>query len=475
MMTPDDFRQHGREVIDWIADYMEQVEQYPVLSRVAPGDIRTQLPDSAPLQGESFDQILDDVNQVILPGITHWQSPNFFGYYPANTSPPSILGELLAAGLGVQGMLWTTSPACTELEQHVLDWLIEMLDLPEQFLSTGNGGGVIQDTASSATLCALLAACYRGHPGDTPRDTRRLGLDSWQVAYTSDQAHSSVEKSMMIAGMGTDRLRVIESDQNWSMRPDLLAQQMAADATHGLKPTFVCATVGTTSSGAIDPLPEIGAICRDHGAWLHVDAAMAGTAAICPEFRQMHAGLELADSYAFNPHKWMFVNFDCDCFYVADRQPLLQALSVLPDYLRNRASQSGEVVDFRDWHIPLGRRFRALKLWFVIRSFGVEGLQKKIRAHVEWATRFAEWIEADQDFELAAPRSLNLVCFRHVDGDEVNQKLLDAVNDSGDLFLTHTTLDGQLTLRFSIAQTSTRLEHVERAWAAIQGTAAELL
>lgn len=475
MMTPDDFRQHGREVIDWIADYMEQVEQYPVLSRVAPGDIRTQLSDSAPLQGESFDQILDDVNQVILPGITHWQSPNFFGYYPANTSPPSILGELLAAGLGVQGMLWTTSPACTELEQHVLDWLIEMLDLPEQFLSTGNGGGVIQDTASSATLCALLAACYRGHPGDTPRDTRRLGLDSWQVAYTSDQAHSSVEKSMMIAGMGTDRLRVIESDQNWSMRPDLLAQQMAADATHGLKPTFVCATVGTTSSGAIDPLPEIGAICRDHGAWLHVDAAMAGTAAICPEFRQMHAGLELADSYAFNPHKWMFVNFDCDCFYVADRQPLLQALSVLPDYLRNRASQSGEVVDFRDWHIPLGRRFRALKLWFVIRSFGVEDLQKKIRAHVEWATRFAEWIEADQDFELAAPRSLNLVCFRHVDGDEVNQKLLDAVNDSGDLFLTHTTLDGQLTLRFSIAQTSTRLEHVERAWAAIQGTAAELL
>lgn len=474
-MTPDDFRQHGREVIDWIADYMEQVEQFPVLSGVAPGDIRTQLPDSAPLQGESFDQILDDVNQVILPGITHWQSPNFFGYYPANTSPPSILGELLAAGLGVQGMLWTTSPACTELEQHVLDWLIEMLDLPEQFLSTGNGGGVIQDTASSATLCALLAACYRGHPGDTPRDTRRLGLDSWQVAYTSDQAHSSVEKSMMIAGMGTDRLRVIESDQNWSMRPDLLAQQMAADATHGLKPTFVCATVGTTSSGAIDPLPEIGAICRDHGAWLHVDAAMAGTAAICPEFRQMHAGLELADSYAFNPHKWMFVNFDCDCFYVADRQPLLQALSVLPDYLRNRASQSGEVVDFRDWHIPLGRRFRALKLWFVIRSFGVEGLQKKIRAHVEWATRFAEWIEADQDFELAAPRSLNLVCFRHVDGDEVNQKLLDAVNDSGDLFLTHTTLDGQLTLRFSIAQTSTRLEHVERAWAAIQGTAAELL
>ena len=377
-MPPEDFRKHGREVVDWIADYMEQVDQYPVLSRVEPGDIRAQLPDSPPLQGEAFDQLLEDVNRVILPGITHWQSPNFFGYFPANTSPPSILGELLAAGLGVQGMLWTTSPACTELEQHVLDWLIEMLDLPATFHSSGDGGGVIQDTASSATLCALLAACYR-EQSDNPRDTRRLGIDSWQVAYTSDQAHSSVEKAMMIAGIGTDRLRVIDSDENWSMRPDLLKQQMDIDSSHGLKPTFVCATVGTTSSGAVDPLPAIGAICRDHGAWLHVDAAMAGTAAICPEFREMHDGLELADSYAFNPHKWMFVNFDCDCFYVADRRPLLRALSVLPDYLRNRASQSGEVVDFRDWHIPLGRRFRALKLWFVIRSFGVQELQQKIR------------------------------------------------------------------------------------------------
>ena len=473
MMTPEDFRRHGREVIDWIADYMEQVDQYPVLSRVEPGDIRAQLPDSPPLQGEAFDQILEDVSRVILPGITHWQSPNFFGYFPANTSPPSILGELLAAGLGVQGMLWTTSPACTELEQHVLDWLIEMLDLPASFHSSGGGGGVIQDTASSATLCALLAACYREH-SDNPRDTRRLGIDSWQVAYTSDQAHSSVEKAMMIAGIGTDRLRVIDSDENWSMRPDLLKQQMDIDSAHGLKPAFVCATVGTTSSGAVDPLPAIGAICRDHGAWLHVDAAMAGTAAICPEFRGMHDGLEQADSYAFNPHKWMFVNFDCDCFYVADRRPLLRALSVLPDYLRNRASQSGEVVDFRDWHIPLGRRFRALKLWFVIRSFGVEELQQKIRSHVEWAGRFADWVSADDDFELAAPRSLNLVCFRHVGGDQMNQKLLDDLNDSGDLFLTHTQLDDRLTLRLSIAQTSTTLEHVERAWAAIRGTATEL-
>jgi len=472
-MTPEEFRQHGRDVIDWIADYMEQVEEYPVLSQVAPGDIRAALPDSAPQQGEGFDEILADVKRVILPGITHWQSPNFFGYFPANTSPPSILGELLAAGLGVQGMLWTTSPACTELEQHVLDWLIEMLDLPESFHSGGDGGGVIQDTASSASLCALLAARHRA-TDSKPHDTRQKGIDSWQLAYTSDQAHSSIEKAMIIAGMGTDRLRVIASDDEGRMQPDRLEQQMTIDATHGLRPTFVCATVGTTSSGAVDPLPEIGRICHEHKAWLHVDAAMAGTAAICPEFREMHEGLELADSYTFNPHKWMFVNFDCNCFFVADRKPLLQALSVLPDYLRNRASQSGEVVDFRDWHIPLGRRFRALKLWFVIRSFGVEGLQKKIRSHVEWAGRFAEWVEADGDFELAARPSLNLVCFRHTGGDEMNQELVDSLNDSGDLFLTHTVLDDQLTLRFSIGQTSTRLDNVERAWAAIQGTAAEL-
>ena len=474
MMTPDEFRQHGREVIDWIADYMERVEEYPVQSQANPGDVRAALPDSPPDQGESFDQILADVNQVILPGITHWQSPNFFGYFPANTSPPSILGELLAAGLGVQGMLWTTSPACTELEQHVLDWLVEMLDLPATFHSSGDGGGVIQDTASSASLCALLAACHRDSDKKS-HEARKKGVDTWQVAYASTQAHSSIEKAMIIAGMGTDRLRMIRTDDSGRMRPEYLEEQMIADASHGLRPTFVCATVGTTSSGAVDPLPEIARVCREHGAWLHVDAAMAGTAAICPEFRDIHQGLELADSYAFNPHKWMFVNFDCNCFYVADRGSLIQALSVLPDYLRNRASQSGEVTDYRDWQIPLGRRFRALKLWFVIRSFGVEALQQKIRSHVEWAGRFAEWVEADDDFELAAPRSLNLVCFRHTAGDDLNQRLADTLNDSGDLFLSHTILDDRLTLRFSIGQTSTELEHVERAWAAIQGTAAELL
>lgn len=466
-MTPEEFRRHGREVIDWIADYIEQVERYPVHSRARPGELREALPETPPQAGEPFEDILADVDRLIVPGITHWQSPSFFGFYPANTSPPSILGELLSAGLGVQGMLWTTSPACTELEQHVLDWLVEMLDLPEKFLSSGSGGGVIQDTASSAVLCALLAACYR-HGGANGRSE---GIDRRLVAYTSDQAHSSIEKALLVAGMGTGRLRKIETDDGFAMRADCLAERMAADVADGLVPAFVCATVGTTSSAAIDPLESIGEICRRYGAWLHVDAAMAGTAALCPEFRGMHDGLEAADSYAFNPHKWMFVNFDCDCFFVADRGPLLEALSILPEYLRNQATQSGQVVDFRDWQVPLGRRFRALKLWFVIRSFGVEGLQEKVRGHVALAEEFAGWVEADESFELAVPRSLNLVCFRHVGGDDVNQELLDALNDSGQLFLTHTRLDDRLTLRFSIGQTGTRCEHVERAWRLICETA----
>ena len=469
-MTPEDFRQHGHKVIDWIAEYMEQVEDYPVLSQVAPGEIRASLPETPPELGEPFEDLLADMDRLILPGITHWQSPNFFGYFPANTSAPSILGELLAAGLGVQGMLWRTSPACTELEQHVLDWLVGMLDLPSTFLSSGNGGGVIQDTASSAALCALLAACFRrGGPS-----SRREGINPNLVAYTSTQAHSSIEKALLITGMGSERLRLIETDPGFRMRADLLAERMRDDVSRGLVPAFVCATVGTTSTGAIDPLRDIAGACREHGAWLHVDAAMAGTAALCPEFRQMHDGLEAADSYAFNPHKWMFVNFDCDCFYVTDRGPLLEALSVLPEYLRNEATQSGQVTDFRDWHIPLGRRFRALKLWFVIRSFGVAGLQELIREHVALAGEFAGWIEADEDFELATPRSLNLVCFRHVGGDEANQRLLDRLNQSGRLFLTHTKINDRLTLRFSIGQTRTRRPHVEAAWETIRGTASEL-
>jgi aromatic-L-amino-acid decarboxylase len=463
-MTPDEFRKHGRAVVDWIADYTARIESYPVLSRAEPGQVRASLPSNPPPKGESFEAILADVEKLILPGITHWQSPNFFAFFPANASGPAILGDLLSSGLGVQGMLWATSPACTELETHVLDWLVEMLDLPRKFLSTSSGGGVIQDTASSASLCALLAARERA----TNFVSNKRGCDGKLVAYTSSQAHSSIEKDVQIAGLGLNNLRLIEVDENFAMHPDALARQIKSDRDAGLLPCFVCATIGTTSSNAIDPLPEIGRICHENNLWFHVDAAMSGTAALCPEFRHTHTGVELADSYTFNPHKWMFTNFDCNCFYVADRKSLIQTLSILPEYLRNKATESGAVIDYRDWQIPLGRRFRALKLWFVIRHYGIEGLQYHVRRHVELAQQFAVWVKNDSRFELAAPAPLNLICFRHKGGDEVNQKLMDRLNRSGDLYLTHTRLNDRHTLRFCVGQTNTTERHVERAWARIQ-------
>lgn len=469
-MTPEQFRQYGRAVVDWIADYYERIETLPVLSQVEPGQVRQGLPAAAPAAGESFDAILQDMNKVILPGVTHWQSPNFFAYFPANASGPSILGDLLSSALGVQGMLWATSPACTELESQVLDWLVTMLGLPEKFLSTSSGGGVIQDTASSASLCAMLAARERA----TNYRSNRRGCDGKLVAYTSNQAHSSIEKAAMVAGIGMDNLRLIEVDERFAMRPETLARQIQRDRQSGLVPFFVSATVGTTSSNALDPLPAIGTICRENGLWFHVDAAMSGTAALCPEFRYIQDGLERADSYTFNPHKWMFTNFDCNCFYVADRKALIDTLSILPEYLRNQATESGAVFDYRDWHIPLGRRFRSLKLWFVIRHYGVEGLQYHVRRHIEIAQQFAEWVKQDERFEMAAPAPLNLVCFRHRGGDESNQLLMDRLNRSGDLYLTHTRLNERFTLRFCVGQTLTGLRHVQNAWRRIQEEAGKL-
>ncbi len=470
MMSPDQFRKWGREVVDWVADYLERVEEYPVASQVDPGEIRSALPAHPPWEPEPFEAILRDLDRVIMPGITHWQSPNFFAYFPCNNSGPSILGELVSAGLGVQGMLWATSPACTELETHVLDWVVEMLDLPEHFKSTSTGGGVIQDTASSASLCAILAAREQATGGRS----NLTGVRSPLVAYVSPQTHSSVEKGIRIAGIGSDNLRLIETDDKFRMRPDRLAAAIDADAAAGRQPFFVCATVGTTSATAIDPLPEIGPICHRRGVWLHVDAALAGTAALCPEFRFIHEGLSWADSYCFNPHKWMFTNFDCDCFYVRDRAKLISALSILPEYLKNRATESGAVIDYRDWQVPLGRRFRALKLWFVIRSFGIAGLQERIREHVALAQEFASWVDADPRFERAAPTPLNLVCFRHRGGDAANQRILDTLNHSGRLLLSHTRLSDRLTLRMSIGQTNTKRHHVERAWRLICEAAADV-
>ncbi len=456
-------------MIDWIADYLATVESRPVLSQATPGSIRSLLPAEPPAQGEPFDAWMADIERIVMPGITHWQSPNFFAYFPANASEPSILGELLSAGLGVQGMLWATSPACTEVETHVLDWLVGMLGLPEAFRSDGLGGGVIQDTASSSTLCALLAARERATGFRTNADGVGAA-EARLVAYTSVHMHSSLAKAMRITGLGESALRLIEADDRHALRVDRLEEAVRADRAAGRRPFFVCATVGTTSSTAIDPVRAIGERCREHGLWLHVDAAMLGTAALCPELRWIHDGVELADSYCFNPHKWMFTNFDCDVLWVRDRAALINTLTVLPEYLRNKATETGAVFDYRDWHIPLGRRFRALKLWFVIRHYGVEGLRELVRHHVRLAERFESLVRGDERFEVCAPRTMNLVCFRLRGDDAANEALLERVNASGRAYLSHTKLDGRYTLRMSIGQTRVEARHVDAAWELISSS-----
>ena len=459
-MTIDEFKNNGYKVIDWIADYYKNMDSFPVLSQAAPGDIRELLPDQPPEDGETFEAVLADMNEKILPGITHWQSPNFFAFFPCNSTGPAILGDMLSTGLGVQGMLWATSPACTELETHVLDWLVDMLDLPEKFKSTGNGGGVIQDTASSATLCALVAAREKASNGKI----NETGFDGTLRVYTSSQAHSSVEKAVKIAGIGKHNLRSIAVDNKFAMRPSELRRAIKQDIDEGLTPAFVCATVGTTSSTALDPLTEIGSICSEFGIWLHVDAAMAGSAAICPEYRFIQEGLEHAQSYCFNPHKFLLTNFDCSCFYVSDKDALIDSLSITPEYLKTKASESNSVFDYRDWQIPLGRRFRSLKLWSVIRHYGIKGMQAHIRQHMESAKALTEKINKDDRFELMAPTVLNLVCFRYKGSDEFNETLVQRLNDSGKLYLIHTKLNNKYTLRFSIGQTKTTWEHVLKAW-----------
>ena len=466
-MTPARFREEGKKMIDWIADYYENIENYPVLSQVQPGDIIGRLPETAPQKGETPDAIMEDVNRVILPGITHWQSPDFFAYFPANASFPAILGDLLSSGLGVQGMIWATSPACTELETRVLDWLGDMLGLPPHFKSTSTGGGVIQDTASSSALAAIVAARER----ITGFETNRKGVAGKMVAYVSTQTHSSVEKAVKIAGIGVDNLRLIGVDESFAMDPGLLEKQIQKDRDAGYLPFFVCATIGTTSSNAVDPVKSIGEICKRENLWLHVDAAMSGTAMLCPEFRHWQDGLDLADSYCFNPHKWMFTNFDCDCFWVADRKHLIKTFSILPEYLKNKATEEGAVFDYRDWHIQLGRRFRSLKLWFVIRHYGVEGLQFHVRRHISLAREFAQWVRESEDFELAVEPPFNLVCFRHKAGDEFNMRLMNTVNETGKAFFTHTKLNGRVVLRLSIGQTNTEEKHVRQVWDLIRKTA----
>jgi len=468
-MDKELFKEFGYKFVDWVTNYLSELENFPVRSQVQPGDIRDKLPEGPPNQAEAMESIFRDFERIILPGITHWQHPSWFAYFPANNSPPSILAELLTAGIGAQCMIWQTSPAAAELEEVVLEWLRQMLGLPEGMT------GVIQDTASTATLVALLTAREKA----TKFEANLKGLKRPLIVYASEETHSSIEKGVKIAGYGRENLRYIPTDESFAMIPSKLEEAVNEDKKRGLQPACVVATLGTTSSTAVDPLVPIGEICRRHGLWLHVDAAYAGTAAILPEKRWIIDGAEKADSFVFNPHKWMLTNFDCSAYFVKDPGALIRTFEIHPEYLKTGID--AQVKNFRDWGIPLGRRFRALKLWFVIRSYGVEGLRKIVGEHIRLAQLFKGWVEEHKVFELMAPVDFSLVCFRLNDGrdeealSDLNKQLLESLNQTGKIFLTHTTLREKYVLRMAIAARTTQERHVRDAWELITSKAAEIL
>ncbi len=471
-MNFDEFRSQGHAFVDWMADYLENVEDYPVRAQVKPGEIAARLPDQPPAAGEPMTAIFEDFKRDVLPGMTHWQHPNFFAYFTANASPPSVLAEMLTATLGAQCMLWQTSPAATEMETKVLDWVRQMVGLSEGFR------GVIQDSASGAILCAILTA--REKATGWAANAQGLKTTAPLAVYTSGETHSATEKGVKIAGLGAENLRKIAVRDDFSLDPAALKAAIETDIANGVVPACVIASVGATGVGAVDPLREIGEICRAHDIFLHVDAAWAGSALILPEERWMIDGIEHVDSFVFNPHKWLFTNFDCAAHFVRDPDALVRTLSILPEFLKSR--EAGQVIDYRDWSVPLGRRFRALKLWFVIRSYGVEQLQEMVRAHIGWAGELEGWVKDAPDFELTSPRRLALLSFRYrpegIDDeavlDALNERLLHALNDGGRVYLTQTRVNGQYVIRFNIGQTYTTRDHIEKAWAHITDTARAL-
>ncbi|KAG6787473.1 hypothetical protein POTOM_009113 [Populus tomentosa] len=535
-MDSEQLRENAHKMVDFIADYYKSIENFPVLSQVEPGYLRELLPDSAPNQPETLQNVLDDVQAKILPGVTHWQSPSYFAYYPSNSSVAGFLGEMLSAGINMVGFSWITSPAATELEMIVLDWLGKLLKLPEDFLSTGQGGGVIQGTASEAVLVVLLAA--------RDRVLRKLGKNALEklVVYASDQTHSALQKACQIGGIHPENCKLLKTDSstNYALSPDLLSKAISDDISTGLVPFFLCATVGTTSSTAVDPLLSLGKIAKNNGIWFHVDAAYAGSACICPEYRCYIDGVEESDSFNMNAHKWFLTNFDCSALWVKwqflpvenenwggillefevkvpfsneasialhmhDRNALIQSLSTNPEFLKNKASQANMVVDYKDWQIPLGRRFRSLKLWMVLRLYGLENLQCYIRNHINLAKYFEGLVAADSRFEgckyclscqlahltwdkpllglvVVTPRIFSLVCFRLLPpnnnedhGNNLNHDLLDAVNSTGKIFISHTVLSGKYILRFAVGAPLTEERHVTAAWKVLQDEASALL
>lgn len=487
-MPAEEFRAAGHRLIDWVADYLQHADRYPVLARTTPGALRRQLPAEAPEQPEALDAILGDFDKLVLPGVTHWNHPAFFAYFAITGSGPGILGELLSAALNVNAMLWKTCPAASELEEVVMSWLRRLLGLPEEFM------GVVMDTASVASLCAIAAAREalpelnireQGMAGRT--DLPRLRL------YASEQAHSSIEKAAIVLGLGQAGVRKIPVDAAFRLRPDSLAAAIEEDLKDGWRPFCAVATVGTTSTTSVDPVAAMADTCARHKLWLHVDAAYAGSAALLPEQRHILAGCERADSFVFNPHKWLFTPFDFSAFYCRRPEVLRAAFSLVPDYLRT--PEDAEARNYMDYGIQLGRRFRALKLWFVLRYFGREGLQARLRQHIAWAQEFAGWVDEHPDFERLAPAPLSVVCFRARPAaladrlatawddareevekylDQLNEALLNAVNETGEAYLSHTKLNGQFTLRLAIGNLRTTKRHVERAWQLLQAHAARL-
>ena len=469
-MTNEEFRKNAHQVADWMADYLENVGQYPVKPGLRPGEIKNQLPSSAPSYGEDFDKIFKDFQEIILPGMTHWQHPGFFAYFPANNSEPSILAEMLMATMGAQCMLWLTSPSAEELEERMMEWLREALALPESWT------GVIQDSSSSSTLVSILTAREKrsgfeiNRRGFTNKEKYRV--------YTSTQGHSSIDKDVKIAGIGIENLVKIEVDEKFAMIPQLLEKAIREDIALGFTPLCIVSTLGTTSSTAVDPFPAIGRICSKYNCWHHIDASYAGTALLLPEMRWMSAGTETADSFVVNPHKWMFTNFDCSAYYVKDKEALINTFSILPEYLKTPEDKI--VNNYRDWGVPLGRRFRALKLWFVMRSFGITGMQEKIRNHIAFGQWIKEEVLRTPGIELMAPVFLNLICFRFHPAEweeeaklnKLNALILQRLNDSGKVMLTHTKLNGKYLLRFVAGQTNITLKDVKNGWDIIKKTAA---